>query len=137
MYSVAERSILACVHGDGCVFFIAVNCASDRFLSIKLTIQVQDGMIHVLGSPDDSHDVPPLSQKILVVVSTDGKLSSATHLTFRYMSTTVQTKTPHLEGPSRTGCPQLGRNLELNLFAEMLTSGVSPSDVQDRSHAAH
>jgi hypothetical protein len=130
LYPVADRSILACVHGDGCLAFVAVNGASDHFLSMKLTICVQDGIVVVFGSSEDSYDVPPCSQKMLAIVSSDGKLSSATQLTFRYLSSTVPTKTTG--GTRHRGAPEIGRNLELNIMADLLTSSVTPSEIRDR-----
>lgn len=129
-YPVAERSTLACIHGEGCLVFLALNGASDKFLSIKLSIQIQDGYLLAFGPPDAAHDIAPLSQKILAVVSSDGKLSAATQFHFQYLSSTVTTEALHLVGRRGKLSVEVGRNLDLGVLADALAARVSQGSVQ-------
>ena len=129
-YPVAERSMLVCIHGEGCLVFLAINGVSDKFLSIKLTIKIQDGLVLSFGPTDDAHDIAPRSQRILAIVSSDGKLSAATHLNFQYLSSTVTTKTVHPAEGRTDHMVAVGRNVELSVLADALVAGVSQSDAR-------
>jgi hypothetical protein len=93
LYWVAKACRLAAVQGSGCLYFLAVNGAFDFFLSLRLTIDLgSKGSSIVLGSCSDTYIIPPRAQRILAVVSRDGTLSSATHVSFRYLAGAEFTK---------------------------------------------
>ena len=130
IYPVADRCILACVQGISSVVFLAVNGTERHFLSVKLTIDVQDGMVLSFGSANDTHDIPPCLQRIIAVVSGDGKLSPATQLTFQYMSSTVPTKgsVPH----KRSEPKAFGINLKIDTVSRSLIEREHTRPVQER-----
>lgn len=127
---VAERGLLACIHGECSLVLMAVNGSHDSFLSLKLTVDLQDGTIVLLGCPDASHDIPPRSQRVLAVVANDGRLSTTTKVSFRYMSSTVPVRIK-TSGCMRNGL-ELDKNVEVSMSGEFLTSHIPPSDVQER-----
>lgn len=131
-YPVAMGSILACIHGDGCAIFLAVNAALDHYLSIKLSIQLpQDGMVISLGAENESYDIPPRSQSALVIVSSDGKLSGATQLSFSYMGSIVK-----VDGSKKKrdrGANDLGIPFDLTLAGDLVVKrDYGPVNVQGK-----
>jgi len=116
---VSDKCRLVYVHGDGCVAFIALNCSPDSFLSLKLTFQLpKDGIVLLLGKKDDSYDLAPRSQRVLAVLGSNGKLSNATHVSFRYMSSATRTVVKE-----RTFTKSyLGGTLPASLLTDMLCS---------------
>lgn len=94
LYPVAKEGKLVCVHGEGCLYFIALNSSLDQYLSIKIILDLPEGLIS-FGHGSDSYDVPPKSQKVCLVVMSNGRQSNATHLKFRYLSSTVAVKHAH------------------------------------------
>lgn len=134
LYQVAEKCQLACVHGHGCVYFLAINGGSDSFLSLKLVIDQADGMKTSIGRSDDTHDVPPCSQKILAVVSRDGRDSSSTHLKFRYLSSRVPVRrnAPRnkLSDPFVPQGAKLDQAIPITGAGDLLCSGVEARQVR-------
>ena len=91
-YHVAHQCLLVCVPCSGCLYFLALNDNPDHFLSIKLSIEEQDSLIIAFGRFTDTYDVAPRNQKLLAVITRNGKqLATATDLTFRYLSSVVTT----------------------------------------------
>lgn len=135
LYPVAANALLACIHGDGCVYFLALNGASNSFLSLKLVVEIKDGMLAVLGNPDTTHDVPPRSQSLLLVVSRNGQFSASSEMKFTYMSSIVSVNVS--SGKHRSDCHRL-RNSSLslsgcqsiNLAGDLLTSGICEHEVR-------
>jgi len=135
LYPVATNALLTCIHGDGCVYFLGLNGASDSFLSLKLVVEIKDGMLAVLGNPDTTHDVPPRSQSLLLVVSRNGQFSASTEVKFTYMSSIVPVKAS--SGTHRSDCHRL-RNSSvslsgsrcINLSGDLLTSGICEHEVR-------
>lgn len=148
VYPVATAGILACVPGQGSLYFIAVNGATDHYLSLRITVDnLSDncGLMPVFGRlPEGSYDVPPASQRLLLVVATNGSdktTTTATNFTFRYMSSFVSVKRAmacdDLPLPSRrppappppvfkSNAPQLfGSSIELSLTGGHLLTTAS------------
>lgn len=121
-YPVATDSVLACVHGDGCAVFVALNGSQNSYLSIKLSIQLpQDGMVISLGSENGSYDVPPRSQSVLVILASNGKLSGATQVPFSYMSSTLRVNGRNKKRGRVS--EDLGNPVDLSLTGDLLLSG--------------
>jgi hypothetical protein len=131
VYPVATGALLACVHGEGSLYFLAVNSASNAFLSLKLAVDIRDGMIAVLGRADDTHDIPPSSQKLVLVVSRNGKSSSSNQLKFTYISSTVPVQTNATRTATSTR-PSLGGTQCLTLAGDLLASSIDNSQVRNR-----
>jgi hypothetical protein len=87
IYPISHQSAIVCIHGDGCLYFVAVNGTSDHYLSIKLFIEEQQGIIFIQGRNDDTYDIPPLRQQIISCVARDGRQKSIVSTLFvRYLS---------------------------------------------------
>jgi hypothetical protein len=134
LYPIAPSGLLGCVHGEGCLFFFAVNGSQDHFLSLRLTIDVQDGILVVYGMNEDTHDLAPRSQRLLLVVSGNGKSSATTHLSFRYISSTVPVKArraaPARAHDSRQA--RIGGTLDLTLAGDLLAGSFDSCQVSDK-----
>lgn len=126
LYPVAHRCLLVCVHGDGCLYFLAVNGNNDHYLSLKLIIEEQDGIVMGYGKSDDTHDIAPRSQKILAVISRNGKQNtSVTNLHFRFMSSVI-TVTRAIPHHGEVGYPikKLNEAIDLTLTGDLLTGSI-------------
>lgn len=129
IFHVASRSFLACVNGSGCVYLLAVNGSEEHYLSLRLSFDIQQGMLMGLGSVEDTYDIPPRSQKVVAVVCRNGKFSTSTELRFRYLASAV----PRMNGTSRTPSStptQLGSSIDLSMAGDLLCSrfeGSTPS----------
>lgn len=135
VYPVAASGALACVHGEGSLYFLAINGACDDYLSLRLTVDLPDGLLIVLGRSEDSYDLPPNSQRLCLVVASNGKQSVATELNFRYMSSSVSVKrrpasanqSDHRRLVARQ---QLGSGIDLSLSGDLLTGNIDPGTIQ-------
>lgn len=124
-YVVASKSLLLCVHGQRCLYFIVINASYDHILSVRLCVKLQKGLSLAHGVSGDICDIPARSQMIAMVVSSDGTLSSAVSLDFTYASDTVQ-----ISGSKRTqpfGRSSLGDPIELSMAGDLLASTVGSS----------
>jgi hypothetical protein len=130
LYPVAHRCLLVSVHGEGCLFFVAVNGNPDHYLSLKLIIQQQDGTLMSYGKSDDTHDIAPRSQKLLAVVSRNGKQNSlATNVNFRYMSSVVGVKRV-LESIHDDTMKRKNNRIDITLAGDLLTSSLDEHTIQ-------
>jgi hypothetical protein len=124
---------------------MAVNGTDDHFLTIKLTLQLlKEGLVLLVAkSVEDTYDIPPKSQRLLAVVSTDGKLSNATQLAFQYVSATIAVNPNSCSSATRrksnsdthqqmaTMAKDIGYPMKLHLFAELLTNEIT-TEFQER-----
>lgn len=126
LYPVAHSCLLACVHGEGCLYFLAVNGNEDHFLSIKLIIGEQDGLLFSYGKPDETYDIAPRRQKLLAVVSRNGKqTSTSTDLHFRYMSSVVAvSKRNDSNEENIRDDSKLCQSINLTLVGDLMTSNM-------------
>jgi hypothetical protein len=85
-YVVASNALLVCVQGNGCLYFVGINASANQHLSLRLAFDMKQGVKTAFGKIGDTYDTPPRSQKILVVLSRDGKFSTLTELSFHYIS---------------------------------------------------
>jgi hypothetical protein len=133
VYPVAAHGILACVHGNGSLYFLAMNGACDHYLSLRITVELPDGLLAVFGCAEDSYDIPPNSQRLCLVVATNGKQkSAATDFNFRYMSSFVSVASRPLPGGDNgiRAQKQLGSSIDLSLVGDLLTGSIDPSTIQ-------
>jgi hypothetical protein len=91
VYHIAESCVLVVVHGDGCLYFFAVNGSTHSALSLKLTIEESDGVTLLVGRSDDTHFISPCRQRLLASVSRIGRTNATSDLTFRYVCATTPT----------------------------------------------
>jgi hypothetical protein len=134
-YAVAPQGILACVHGQECLYFVVINAASDHYLSLRLTVQETKGLLFMDGTSQDTFDVPPRSQAILLVVSHSGTDSSAAaSVTFTYASDIVPSKSSSSpERRMQTAKSTITRSsIQITLAGDLLASEVSPSSCCDK-----
>lgn len=129
-YPVAASSILACIQAHGCAVFVALNGTNDCFLSIKLSIHLpQDGLVVSLGSASESYDIPPRCQSVLAIVSSDGKLSSATQFSFSYISSTIQSSGKNKKQDHEA--KDVNIPVELSLAADLLVNSSSSGAIKE------
>ena len=122
-YSIASSSILVCIHGDRCLYFMAINASADRILSVRLCVKLQKGLSLSHGVSGDVCDVPTRSQKILMVVSSDGTHSSAVGVEFTYATDTLQTSAGRT---AQKHCGlSLGSPIEVSMAGDLLASAVA------------
>jgi hypothetical protein len=133
-YPVSSGGLLACIHGEGCLFFVAVNGSHDQYLSLRLMIEVQDGILIVFGSNEDTHDIAPRSQRLLLVLSRTAKFSPATHLNFRYLSSTVPVKSGRTAAPvGRDKHPvSFGGTLDITLAGDLIAGSFDPTRISNK-----
>jgi hypothetical protein len=43
-YAIAQNCVLLCLHGKDCLYFMVLNGASDRYLSLLLLVDTRKGM---------------------------------------------------------------------------------------------
>jgi hypothetical protein len=134
LYPVAPSGLLGCVHGEGCLFFFAVNGSHDHFLSMRLTIEAQDGILIVFGMNEDTHDVAPRSQRLLLVVSGNGKqMSTTTHLNFRYISSVIPVKAGRDTARAGNGRQaRIGGTLDLTLAGDLLAGSFDACQASNK-----
>lgn len=127
IHAVGTQSVLICVPGKRCLYFLAVNSSSNQFLSLFLTVELGDGRLLTFGKNDDTHDVAPTCQKILLVVSSTGKQTATTSLKFKYMSDTVLRSSAALSSSPSKAAIRVGFGSEMAVseLGERLTEGRS------------
>jgi hypothetical protein len=134
IYPVSVASLLVCIHGEGSLYFVAINGALDTYLSVRLTVSLPDGLLVVFGQTEDSFDIPPTSQRLLAVVSSNGKRSSATEFSFRYLSSILTLDSTRCNGSRQSAVPKqdqrLGSTMALSLNGDLLTNDVDPSVIK-------
>lgn len=128
IYNVAPCSFLTCVHGKGCLYFLGVNGALDMYLSVRLTFDVENGILIGYGHNEESYDIPPRTQKLLAVVMRNGKYTAATNVKFRYLSSTVKVAQEQVLTASRMNA-SFGCALEISIHGDVLASGVDETAV--------
>ena len=134
VYPVAPRGLLTCFQGQGCVYFIGINGAADQYLSLRLTLDVPNGIIAPFGKRGETQDIPPRSQKVIAMATGNGKFSSATSLKFAYVSDTIPSsgKTLYSE-PDKT---VLGAEIELTMNGDLLVASIDHTCVAHRGSDA-
>ena len=133
-YAVSTQASLVCVHGQRCLYFLVVNGSRDTFLSLHLSIQVPKGVIVAYGPEKDTHDVRPLSQRILVVVASDGTLSNAVSIRFSYGSDTTKAKSNTCSQTTNQARPmRLDGTVDISMVGELLTGAGQAIRTTDQS----
>lgn len=129
IYPVSHQGAIICVHGEGCLFFLALNGSDDEYLSIKLSFELKDGIILAFGENDGTHDVAPGRERLLAVLVRSGKVSTTTGLNFRYLSASIPAKRASTANSTATGLDRLGSSVELTVLADMLARSIDPCRV--------
>jgi Calpain family cysteine protease len=135
LYPAQPKALLACIHGMSCVTFIAINGYTDRFFSVKLMlVDLPKGLLVTFGREES--DLPPQTQAVCLVVSTNGRQSAATEFSFRYLSTVTETTmvqtsglaaetaTHHHHRPSHHQQHQFGSKLKLGVAGDLLATSI-------------
>lgn len=124
LFPMGAQGALVCVHSDSCVYFLALNGSTDNVLSVKITVQTPSGLKVMMT--DSDYDVPPTSQTICGMVGSDGRLSTATEFTFRYLvsvSKVASSSTSH-RAPKGRGA-NLSSPVPLSFAADLVVSSNS------------
>ena len=128
LYPVAPNGLLGCIHGEGCLYFVAMNGATNSYLSIKLSVDVKDGILVVFGNANETHDIAPRSQKVLAILSGNGKLSTASEITFRYLSSVQAAGSL----PRTVNSFKFGSDIPLTMSGDLLVSSVDAGRVENK-----
>jgi hypothetical protein len=137
LYPAQPKALLACIHGTSCVTFIAINGYTDRYFSMKLMVSdLPKGLLVTFGREES--DLPPQTQAICLVVSTDSRQSAATEFSFRYLSTVTEALAPtsgsscgaeatHYRRPPHLNRQhQFGSKLQLGVAGDLLATSIEP-----------
>ena len=123
VYRVAHKAVLLCVLQHRCLYLVAVNAATDKFVSLHLGVKIPNGVLAAYGLARDTHDIGPQSQRILLVVASDGTQSSATSISFTYVSDAVTTNRDHARQPAdKTRKINLNSAIDISLAGEMVVA---------------
>jgi len=118
-YEVSLDAHMICARKEGCLYFLVVNNSKNAFLSLLLNVDMGKGAIILFGRNHDTHDVAPESQKILLVVASNGKRSTTTELKFKYMTDQIQ------RGRDRNPSERLGTEVGLGSTVDVSFYGSS------------
>ncbi|KAL7561882.1 hypothetical protein ACA910_014257 [Epithemia clementina (nom. ined.)] len=131
LYPVTPRGLVACSHGHGCVYFLAINGEPDKYISLKLNLDIPNGLILAFGEMSGgTHDIPPRSQKVIAVITSDGKFSTATSLNFTYVCDSIHAINRSLHNhPPTTG---LGDRMDLTMSGDLLAGSIDQARVSFR-----
>ena len=131
-FAVAAKGVLTCIRGRGCLYFVALNGATDHFLSLKLSVDLpQSGLIVALGHAVDCYDIPPRSQKVCLVVAGNGKQQAnvATHFQFHYVSSTVSARPSGGMLRNQNVSGRLRDFIALSAEGDLITETVAPNEI--------
>jgi hypothetical protein len=135
-YPVAQNCVLLCIHVKDCLYFMVVNGASDRYLSLRLLVDTRKGMKLVYGCSGDTFDVSPQSQKIIMVALSDGTDSAAPSVSFSYVCDTIATDSskhpPMTATAAGKGECKLGSGLEITMAGDLIVAEVASSSVLNK-----
>jgi hypothetical protein len=138
VHLVAESCLLIAVHGDGCLYFVAVNGRIDSFLSLYLKVEETDGAIMLVGQADDTHTIAPRSQQVLCLVSRSGKATATSELKFRYICDTMPNRVQRnadsagREGERMPGGNGMCSSFPITVAGDLLASNKHMSHIAER-----
>jgi hypothetical protein len=130
LYVVAPKGMMLCCNGYQCMYFLAINASHEHFLSLRLQLKLQKGIIISYGMNNATHDIPKRSMQILAVVSSDGTVSSAVSISFVYSSDVI-TSTATDAAISRAP-PKLNNAIDISMAADLLANNVEPESSQNK-----
>jgi hypothetical protein len=130
LYVVAPKGMMLCCNGYQCMYFLAINASHEHFLSLRLQLKLQKGIIISYGMNNATHDIPKRSMQILAVVSSDGTVSSAVSISFVYSSDVI-TSTATDAAISRAP-PKLNNAIDISMAADLLANNVDPESSQNK-----
>ena len=130
LYPVASRGLLVCAHGHGCVYFLGINGECDKYLSLRLSLDVPNGLLVGFGRHGETFDIPPKSQAICAMVTSNGKFSTATSLKFSYISDVIHANGRNISSQQqRTG---LADAIQLTMNGDLLAASIDQTRVSHR-----
>lgn len=132
MYALAPKCLLLCCNGYRCMYFLVINASPDHFLSLRLQLRLQKGILISYGENNATHDIPKLSMKILAVVSSDGTDASAVSLSFEYSSDVIAS--PGREAATSKSPAKLNSAIGISMAAELLVCDINPAAVRDKGN---
>ncbi|GKY90943.1 hypothetical protein MPSEU_000067100 [Mayamaea pseudoterrestris] len=135
LYPVAGGALLCCIHGEGCLYFVAINGSVDSYLSIKLTYEVTSGIHVVFGMESETYDIAPHCQQVLIILSGNGKFSTATDIAFRYMCSQVLVRKDMSAATSQTphrSSKTLGVGIALTMAGDLLVSNIDLARIKPK-----
>jgi hypothetical protein len=139
VHRIAESCVLVIVHGDGCLYFFAVNGSMQSELSLKLVIEESDGVKLLVGRSEDTHFIAPCSQRLLASVSRIGTTKTSSDLKFRYVSETTPTRIGSRENHqdwSGVRSAGVSSSVPLTLAGDMLSHQFEGSEASEKgSHS--
>ncbi|CAJ1925377.1 unnamed protein product [Cylindrotheca closterium] len=121
-HMVSANAHLICAKKRGCLYFLAVNNSKNSFLCLLLNVNIGNGTIILFGKNGDTHDVAPESQKILLVVASNGKRSTTTEVKFKYISDEIQQGTKRNAVTRPSSEVGLGSTVDVSFFGSSLAS---------------
>ena len=131
-FAVAAEGVLTCIRGRGCLYFVALNGATDHYLSLKLSVDLpRSGLIVALGQADGCYDIPPRHQKVCLVVAGNGKQQGnvATDFRFHYVSSTVSARPNSGIPRNRDLSGRLSDVGALSAEGDFITTTVVPDEI--------
>lgn len=130
LYPVASKSILVCVQGEGCMFFLALNGSDDHFLSVKLSFRLQDGVLLAFGENDWTYDIAPRSQRVIGVLTRSGKMTATTEMSFLYLSGVISVKKDNRPSAKVGAHPEFG--CSIGLMGDLMTRCIDETQINER-----
>lgn len=129
-YPVSSKALILVVHGSGCLYFLTVNTGEKDYLSTRFEFDLPEGLLLVYGKNMDSVDTRPQSQRIVAIVASNGRLSAATHVKFRYLSSFIPSKKGTSQSSNTLATTQaLGDGVDLSLASELLVASIDDQRV--------
>lgn len=126
MYPLSHRTVLVCSQTSYGCYFIGLNASQD-YISLRLTVDCPSGILVVYGDANSpSHDIAPGCQKILLVLSGNGKSSStAAQCHFRYASAVEKSLASTTAALVDVAPHRLGGNLSVTMGGEVLAESLA------------
>lgn len=128
-YPLGEMGKLACIQGCGCLYFVAFNGHTDTVVSVKITFRLPNGLLALMEQTE--FDIPPSTEAICCVVATNGRQSTATQFSFRYLASISKCTAADATGhPPRRSPPGLCSAIPLTMAGDLLLTSESKVEGQ-------
>uniref|UniRef100_A0A7S2UK82 Calpain catalytic domain-containing protein n=1 Tax=Attheya septentrionalis TaxID=420275 RepID=A0A7S2UK82_9STRA len=131
LYVLGPQCILLATQGSGCIYFMVLNATHDKRLLVKLTVASgSKGALVAFGNTDDTHDLGPRMQRIVLVLMNNGREGhSMNELGFSYASDFVPAPVPVNSRKLPSNAILLGDPMELSMAGDVLAAGVDTGGV--------
>lgn len=123
-HTLGPRAVLLAIHGDGCVYFLALNAGDTGFV-LNLNIDMNRGIHITYGSNNDTYSIPPESQCIILVLTNDGRQVSPC-VNFKFKTDRSNQKVSNENTPNATtySYDGIGSRASLSLVGEAICRRV-------------